>query len=504
MVSAPKHWDLEVDVVIVGSGIGGVTAALVAHDLGLRCVALEKSELLGGGSCMSGGRIWVASNHLQRKEGIVDTREDALTYLRSTSYGRHDEAKAAAFVEQGHVAVDYLEKQTPLRLERDPQWDDYYRHAKGSKPGRAIWPDIKQVEPVMAARDKTQPLLAKARPASAAPGWMQGHALVGPLISACIERQIPFLLESAGRQLIAEGGRVTGLRAEQAGKSVFIRANKAVLIASGGFEWNEEMNKQFMPAPGRVFPTTPPSNTGDGQLMGMELGAAVALMDTTVTMTTAVTLDGQRQAPTLCYNGAAGAIVVNRRGERCATETFYAAPGKAIQAGFPGRESNYINYPMYLIADANAANEKVRAQEHVLRGESLFELAKQLSMDPMVLEASVNRFNHFARQGVDPDFGRGMYDGVYGPLPQPDTSGPVEKPPFFAVRLGMATAGHRGGLVTDPQARVLNVRGQVIPGLYATSNAAAQLAVGAGYTTGQCNSQSLVFGYVAARHIAGK
>ncbi len=508
----PAKWDLEVDLVALGSSSGGLTAALVGHDLGLKVVVLEKDDLIGGGTATSGGVIWAAMTRPQREDGIQDSREEALTFIRSIGFGRHDEVKAAAYVDEAPKALDYLEKRSYMTLARMHAGDDYYRHYPGSKPGRSVSPHPDSVPAFLWEREKTDPLVKKVRHSSLSvtvqppnnpwkfvPLLGGGRSIIGTLAAGCTDRQIPVLTKVRARELVVEDSRVTGIRAERDGRPYFVKARLGVLIATGGFEHNQEMNKRYLPVPGPIIAQTPPSNEGDGHLMGMDVGAATALMDTSIYIATAVPFEaGSVQRASASAFGAPGCIVVNRFAKRCANESFYPGLARAVFAQYPGRESNFINMPMYAIIDATAAGKTPAPT--LKKADTLAALAKELGIDGPTLEATVAHFNEFARQGKDPDFHRGEFPTP--PEAQKDLLGPVEKTPFYAAKLALATVGHKGGLVTNQYAQVLNVRNEVIPGLYATSNAAAHTAVGAGYSSGMANCQSLTFGWVAARHMA--
>lgn len=501
-------WDLEVDLVSLGSSGGGMVAAMVGHDLGLKTALIEKTEQLGGGMAMSGGVVWIPMNSIQKKLGMHDSKELVLRYIRSTSYGRHDEAKAEAYADYAHETMAYLEANTPLKLGREPSGEDYYRHVDGATEGRIVAADHEVMPAILEEWEKKYPLLGKVR---YGPGYNKGwrfvapsgagRPLMGSILVGVLERGIPVLTETKALKLVQEDGRIVGVECEKGGKSFFVRGRIGVLIATGGFEHNAELNKRFLPYAGPFFPITPNCNTGDGHIMGMEVGAALALMDVTIQMGMPVALDGSAPAAGASAPGKAGAIIVNTKGKRVCDETFYAAPGKALRVTFPGRESEYSNYPLWVIADSKAVNPQTKNAPSVVSAPTLRELAQKVGINPEGLEAEVKRFNENARKGVDPDFQRHRKP-AFGPFPEPSQLGPVEQGPFYASRMGMGTAGHQGGLVTNVHGQVLNVRGTPIAGLYATSNAAAYLQFGAGYSSGQSNGNSITFGYLAAKHAA--
>jgi 3-oxosteroid 1-dehydrogenase len=522
----PEKWDKEVDLVSVGSSSGGLTAAIIAHDLGLSTILLEKSEFLGGGTALSGGILWIPFNHHMQAEGIGDSRDEAMLHIRSISMGRHDEEQMATYLDTGPEAVRYLEEHTPLKLAIDASPDYYADLPGGKKHGRQLFPDPATMTPMLTEAAKTHPLLSKVRsdPVPFFLGmrdpWSEGRALIGPLVMACVDRGIEILTGIRAKQLIVQEGKIIGLRAEREGKDFFVKARRGVLLATGGYEWNKEMNCRFMNCPD-LRPITPNSNEGDGHIMGMEVGAAVALMDHSIYQPTykveGEDIEGRPFNRPISY-GYPGSILVNRYGKRCCNESFYPDIGRAMVA-YDKVRAELPNNPLFWIGDQQnvertfinmlAAITPNAAWLH--KADTLPELAQQLGISADVLVETVERFNTNAQEGRDPDFHRGettyetfwgskFYPG-HGPNP---TLGPVGQPPYYGVKLFAGSVGNLGGLVVNKNSQVMNTQGEVIPGLYATSNTTALLSHGFSYTSGACQAKSLIFGYIAARHMAQK
>jgi succinate dehydrogenase/fumarate reductase flavoprotein subunit len=265
-------------------------------------------------------------------------------------------------------------------------------------------------------------------------------------------------------------------------------------------------------------PTTPPSNEGDGQIMGMEVGAATAHMDMSICLPT-IHFPGEESEGKPLYRsitgnlGKPGDIVVNRHGKRCCDESFFPDMGPAFSA-YDTARAELANVPMFWIMDQSfrdkypvgplPAGKDMADWLH--RANTLEELAEQLGLPLDNLNETVERFNTFARDGYDRDFHRGersfeRWDGDPNNKPNPCLAS-LEKPPFYGIEIHLGTVGHRGGLVTNVDAQVMNVRGGAIPGLYGAGNTAAHLAVGFGYTSGVANALSMLAGYMAARHMA--
>ena len=526
----PSKWDLEVDLVAMGSSSGGLTAVIMGHDLGLSTVLLEKSDHLGGGTALSGGVLWIPCNDHIAAEGLSDSREEALTHIRRTSLGRHDEELATTFVDTAAEAVRYMEAHTPLKLTIEASPDYYADLPGGKKRGRQIYPNPKIMIPLLKEAEKNHPLVAQIRPdpipyfCGRRHKWAEGRGIVGGLVLGCIERGINVMTKTRGRQLVLHDGRVVGLRAEKDGKDFFIKARRGVLLASGGYERNPEMNKRFLNAP-ELHGNTPASNEGDGHIMGMEVGAAIALMDHSI-FQPVFHVEGEEIQGRPLYRpidyGYPGNIFVDRHGKRCCNESFYPDIGRA----FVEYDKNFCELahaPLFWIADHPEATRSyttllattTKNPDWLIQADTLPELAAKLGIPADNLVETVNRFNRFAAEGTDPDFhrGEGTYSQYWGSRRDPNFQGdlpfkggpvlgPVETPPFYGIRLELGTVGNLGGLVTNKHAQVVDAEGEPIPGLYGTSNTTALLTHGFMYTTGSCQGKSFVFGYIAARHMA--
>jgi len=527
--NVPQTWDLEVDLVSVGSSGGGLVAAIMAHDLGLSTVVLESADVIGGGTAMSGGVVWIPFNDHMLKAGIPDSRQETLTYIRGISMGHHDEDLLATYLDTGNEMLRYLEQRTPLKMtvETDASRTEYCADRPGGKPmGRKLWPDPETIPPLLEEAAKSDPLVQKVRGDTVKhligprPPWVQGRGLMGCLALACSQRGVNVLFNTRGRQLLVESGRVVGVRAERDGSDFHVRGKRGVLLATGGFEWNEEMNRRYVYSP-PLRATTPPSNQGDGHIMGMELGAATALMGHGI-FYSGIHIPGEYVDGKPGYrpflHGYPGQIMVNRHGRRCCDECFYPDIGRALLA-YDRISGEFANAPLFWICDQSFRDiipvvhlkRGTEVAEWILRADTITELAEGLGIPADNLVDTVQRFNGFAREGRDPDFHRGesTYDRQWGEFAFPGRKpspvlGPLEKPPFYGVRLEFASTGNLGGLVTDTKARVLDVRGDVIPGLYCTSNTQAMLPLGYHYDSGAAQGKSMIFGYIAARHIAGR
>ena len=524
MYDIPEKWDLEVDLVAMGGSSGGLAAVIKGHDLGLSTVLLEKSEYLGGGTALSGGILWVPFNHIMLEEGIEDCKDDAITHIRNTSHGRHDEAIANVFLNAGPDITRYMVEKTPLKLTIDKSTDYYADNPGGKTRGRQLFPDESIMATLLSEAEKDHPILSKVRPdpvpffIGIRGKWAEGRGLIGGLVLGCAERGIDIRTGVRGRRLIMQDGKVIGLRAEQDGKEICIKANKGVLLASGGFEWNQEMATRFINVE-NFRGMSPNSLEGDGHIMGMEAGAAIALMDHAIFQpmfhSKGETVQGKPFYRPISY-GYPGNIIVNRHGKRCCNESFYPDIGRAF-VDYDKNLSQLSNAPLYSIYDHTEVTrsgmimlkELTPDPDWLVQADTLEELAEKFGIPADNLVETVERFNRLSAEGHDPDFHRGesIYNKYWGSKQNEDFSpgpvlGPLETSPYYGIKLDLGSVGTQGGLVTNTDAQVINSQGEVISGLYGTSNTTALLTIGCMYTSGACQSKSLFFGYLAAEHMA--
>jgi len=542
----------EFDIVVAGSGAAGMTAALTAAGLGLSVVVIEKAGSFGGSAARSGGGIWAPGNAVLRAAGVTDTPGQARAYLAHVTGAEVPEPSRAAFLEHGPAMLDLVLARTPLRLAWVPGYADYYPEAPGGLAGG------RSLEPVPFDSRKLGAELAHlARPYLPAPvaitqaeyRWLSlgprhpravtagarvaaraararlrgrriltlGQALAAGLRAGLMASGVPVWLDTPLTGLEVRDGRVTGVHATRDGQPVLVRARRGVLIATGGFERNEEMRRRYQREPaGAQWTTGAPGNTGDGIRAGQDLGAAVALMDD-AWWGPSIPLRG---GPYFCLaeRSLPGCLLVNGAGQRFVNES--APYVDAVHAMYDGNTPDNPHIPAWLVFDQRYRDRYVFAglPPHralprrwyeagaLVRAGDLAGLARAAGVDADGLVKTVTRFNEFAAAGRDEEFGRGdsAYDRYYGdPRVRPNPNlAPLTRPPFYAARLVPGDLGTKGGLRTDERARVLREDGTVIPGLYAAGNASASVMghsyAGAGATIGP----AMTFGYIAARAMA--
>lgn len=547
----------EYDIVVVGSGAGGMTAAITAARKGSSVVLIEKASRYGGSSARSGGGVWIPNNDALRAAGVEDTPEAARTYLHSIIGDVVPAEKIDTYIDRGPEMLSFVQKHSALELQWVPGYSDYYPEAPGGRvggrsveptpfDGRRLGDDLALLEPDYArapknfvitqadykwlnllVRNPRGPL--RAFRVGARFVWanitkkhllVRGQALMAGLRIGLRDAGVPLLLDTALTDLVVEDGAVRGVTVESNGEQQVIRARKGVILASGGFEHNDEMRKKYQRAPiGTEWTVGAKANTGDGILAGQKLGAAVDFMDDAWWGPSFPLTGGPWFA--LSERSLPGCMMVNNAGKRFVNESApYVEATHAMYGGKYGRgDGPGENIPSWLILDQRYRDRYTFAgitprtpfpgrwlkAGVLVKAGSISELAEKIGVPASALTDTVERFNGFARAGKDEDFGRGEsgYDHYYGdPRNKPNPSlGVVDKAPFYAFKVVPGDLGTKGGLVTDVHARVLREDGTVIDGLYATGNVSSPVMghtyAGPGATIGP----AMTFGYLAVLDI---
>jgi 3-oxosteroid 1-dehydrogenase len=560
--SAPE-WDHTVDLLIIGSGAGAMTAAITAYDRGANALLIEKTDRYGGSSAMSGGGLWVPNNHLMAEVGIEDSPAEARRYLEALTAGAVSEERLCAYLETAPEVVSYLTEHTHLKLEALPEYADYYPRVEGSKPGgRALDPKnfdarflgdeflrMRDQNPQMLIMGRIFMTIFEARKLlTRSPGWIlltlkllskyafdvpwrfkskrdrnlsMGNALIGMLRRSLMDRDVPLWLNTAARELVVEKGRVVGVVAEKQGRTICIRATKGVILAAGGFEGNQQMREQYLPEPTRAeWSCANPNNTGDAIQMGLALDSALDLMEQAWWGPVTV-VPGEPNARMLVIEKALpGGVMVNKNGERFVNE---AAPYiDVVNTMYEKNTPEAPCIPAYLVFDAEYRKKypcgpilqasqqpdwalpKAFRRSYLKKSDTVEGLAAQLDIDPVGLTKTVEKMNAYARTGKDLDFQRGetVFDRYYGDEnvePNP-CLGPIATPPFYGIEAYPGELGTKGGLQTDASARVLRESGAPIPGLYAIGNCSASVMGNSYPGAGATLGPATTFGYIAARH----
>ena len=557
-----ERWDESVDLLVIGSGAGGLSAGLRASALGSDVLIVEKGDRYGGSTAMSGGVCWVPNNPYMKKVGIDDNAEDALTYLKAITKGEVSEERLTAYMEGALRALTFFEEETWVRFDALKLYTDYYPEAPGGRPGgrtmesrpfdgaklgeelrelRSPHPQSQILGKFGITAGQAHTLLQHGLKSTLMVMWcfllyalrypkrrkygrdtylVTGNALIGRLRLSLKDRGVPLWLKTAAVELVQDEatGRVLGAVLERDGERVRVEARQGVVLAAGGFSRNLEMRERYQRAPiTDTWSAGNLDNVGDGIRMGVDAGGTLELMKeawwTPVTMVPrselAWVLVVEKNLP--------GTIFVNAQARRFANEAapyidvvvdmYEADETPAVPCSMLFDATYRYKYPVGPIAPGYAMPDsrvprRLRDGNFLYKADTLEELAGQLELDEAALRATVERWNAMSRAGVDEDFGRGdsLSDRYYGdPRVKPNPCmAPIEKPPFYAIKVYPGDLGTKGGLRTDPQARVLTEDDTPVEGLYAVGNCAAAVMgrtyPGAGGTIGP----ALVFGFIAA------
>jgi 3-oxosteroid 1-dehydrogenase len=537
---------LAYDVVVVGSGAAGMTAALRAAKRGLSVLVVEKAPTFGGSTARSGAGIWIPNNAVILGAGVPDTPAKASTYLAAVVGDDVPTAKQQAFLDNGPSMLSFVMANSPLRLRYMAGYPDYYPELPGGMAqGRSVEPDMFDGNLLGDELDNlnapylTAPAglvvfdadykwlnlaLVNVKGAAVAAECVartagallsgkkpltMGQALAGALRAGLAAAGVPVWLDTPLNDLqIDASGRVTGVVVARDGVATAITARRGVLVAAGGFEHNLAMRLAYQEQPiGVDWTVGAKENTGDGIRAGLRAGAATDFLDDSWWGPTIPLPDG----PYFCLaeRTLPGSLMVNQAGVRFVNE---AAPYCDAVHVMYAKDS----IPAWLIFDQNYRNRYLfrdvapllpfppswYSSGAVIKDFTLGGLAAKIGVPASALSGTVARFNGFARTGKDLDFKRGAsaYDHYYtDPAVGPNSClAPLLLPPFYACKIEPGDLGTKGGLRTDARARVLHADGTVIPGLFAAGNSSAAVMghsyAGAGSTIGP----AMTFGYIAA------
>jgi succinate dehydrogenase/fumarate reductase flavoprotein subunit len=564
--SLPQPPIVECDVLVVGSGASGMSAAVTAAAQGLKVIVAEKAPLYGGTTARSGGWLWIPGTMLATEQGIHEPAGAARTYLEHEATTHFDAARVDAFLEHGPKAVQFFTRHTAVQFDMPPLFPDYHAEAPGGLPGgrsmvtrpfdgREGGPSVQQPAPPL-----TQPTVFGMMLGSGKEIWhfmralksltsfvfvakrigrhfmdvllhgrdmrlMNGNALAGRLAKAGMDQGVDVWLKSPVRELLVEGTAVVGAVVEREGVTTLVKARRGVVLAAGGFPHDIQRRRQLFPhAPtGREhFTPSPENNTGDGMRLAEAVGGridatiphAAAWVPTSLTTRS----DGSRGVmPHFIDRAKPGVIAVTKRGARFTNEAdsyhdfvqamVQACRGDAeILAWLLCDHRTLRRYGLGCVAPFPLPICTHLRSGYLKRGASLAELAQAIGVDPSALQATLNEFNRHARSGADPAFGKGSkaYNRYQGDaLNLPNPCvAPVEHAPFYAIKLVIGDIGTFAGLVTDARTRVLDASGAPIPGLHAVGNDAASIMGGNYPGAGITLGPALTFGYIAGNELA--
>lgn len=547
----PESWDSETDLIAIGSGIGGLSAAITAHDCGLGTIVLERSGQVGGVTALSQGQVWIAGNHLAKDLGIEDSADSGYRYLERLAMGYGENEAILNFTVHAREALKYFEDHAGLRMNVIRGCPDYYYGLTNDSvsegrllevapfPGQTLgeeWQPRTRLSPQVPYGLTTQDI-ADAGGLAAMLHWdyelmgrrianderCAGSGLAAYFVKAALDRGIPLETGVSAEELIGDGKRIVGVRAKKDGKDIFIKARKGVVIAVSSYERNQKLEKTLgnqLDPESMLFSAIDGSNIRLAGPFGAKIARVPEISMGGFSVPGEETDEGLpvwRSAMPII--GLPHHIVVNRAGKRFGNEAFYRSFYYMTDM-IDGTNQTHPNSPSWIVIDSQA-REKY-AFVSIMPGQdwpegfgvvadSIEELAQKAGIDPQGLAETITRFNENAENGVDPDFGRGQQpwgawmtgDKTHQPNPN---LGPLVKPPFYAVKMSRmgATGIPAAGLKIDRNANVVGWDDQPLPGLYAAGNSAARMETGAVMQSGISNARGMTYGWLAARHAAGQ
>jgi succinate dehydrogenase/fumarate reductase flavoprotein subunit len=565
MPQGDRSWDVETDLLVIGAGAAGMTAALVAALEGLDVILCEKSDMVGGTTATSAGTVWIPGNRQGQLAGTPDTVDAARTYLAAI-LGKHaTDERLDTFLKLGPIVLDYLEQKTSVRFAAPPVHPDYKQlpgaaiggRALGAVPfdGHKLGDDFVRVRPprrefmvlggMMVGKADIPALLAPFR------NWtnfrhvaglltrhvldrisykrgtrlIMGNALVARFLDSIRRAGVNLRFETGLREVICDGDAVIGAALASTSGEVAIRARKGVVLATGGIGWSRELRERLFPDAARRFPLAPSSNTGDGILAAERVNAVIErdLDSPALWMPSSVMTqpDGHVSVfPHIMLDRAKpGLLAVNKSGRRFVNEADSYHDFVAAMLGSNAPDSSAT--PAFLICDhtfirdfgiglvhpgTKNLNEFLQAN-YLIEGETIEALAGKIGVDGDQLGRTVERYNHYAETGVDEDFGRGSselnrFNGDPQSKPNPCLRR-IGPGPYYSVAVWPSDLASSAGVRTDSCARVLSHEGKVLPGLYAVGTDSSSIFRGTYPGPGTMIGPAIVFGWCAAMDAAG-
>lgn len=559
------HWDEDIDVLVFGSGAGGMSAALFAAKKGIKVLLCEKTSVLGGTTATSGGIAWIPNSEQAKAAGIEDSVEKARSYIKHElgKYYRSD--LMDAFLTSGPRALAELEKDTEVKFDLIP-WPDYHANQVDALPeggrsvetrrfdGRKLGKDFELVRPPI----KTLMLFGKLsvdkrkvddflNPFRSVSGFFRvigtfirfaidllsysrgtdigaGSALIARLLYSLRERKVPIWTDSPLVGLIGDSNGIQGAVVERNGKKVRVRARRGVILATGGFPRSPELRAEFGASHPHDQTSAYEGNVGDGINAARRIGGVV---DTDLKgpgiwspMSKFVDKDGKENTILYGYldRGRPGLIAVDAQGRRFVNEanSYHDIVEAMFERGVDANARFYFicdrkfvwKRGLGLIRPFRVSLKRFIDAEYITVADTLPELARRIGIDADTLVESVNKHNGYARTGKDLEYGKGddPYNRMFGDpnvKPNPNLS-PIESPPFVALRVYPGTLGTAIGLKTNADAQVMNASGEPIPGLYACGNELASIMRGFYPAGGISIGPAITFAYRAIDHASSR
>jgi succinate dehydrogenase/fumarate reductase flavoprotein subunit len=550
---------IECDVLVAGSGAGGLAAAVTARKHGLEVMVAEKEPLFGGTTARSGGWLWIPNHPMQASIGVKDSLEEASTYLLHEAGEKFDPERVDAFLGAGPRMVDWFQRETALRFDPSATFSDYHPDAPGGKPGgrsivasafdgRELGPMLGKLRPPLPELTVFGVMIGSGAELTHFMRWSKslasaafvarrlvghgcarlfygrgvrltnGNALAGRLLKSAMDAGVELWNRSSLVEVSRANSRVEGAVVQREGKTIQVKTRKGVVLACGGFPQDPGRKARLFTHADHHSPA-PPGNTGDGLRIAEGAGARIdeSLPNAAawVPVSQVPRADGSHGLfPHFIDRAKPGVIAVTPKGRRFVNEgnSYH----DFVQALFAQKETS-----AWLVTDHRA----IRAyglgfvkpfplplgphlrSGYLKRASSLDELAQKLDIDVKTFTETLKRYNEAARSGSDPDFGKGStaYNRFYGDTgikPNPCVA-PIVAAPFYAVKVLVGDLGTYAGIATNGHAQALDANKRPIPGLYAVGNDALSIMGGNYPGPGITLGPAMTFGWIAGRHLAG-
>ena len=566
-MSAPADGET-VDLVVIGAGAAGMTAALTAAVEGLNVLLCEKADQLGGTTATSAGTIWIPGSTHSVRAGVPDTVERARTYLDSVIGQREDRTLHGlreAFLTSAACAIDYLEQHGDLAFTAAAMHPDYLsNHAGAALGGRALnampfdgrllgrdfkrirsaRPELTVLGGMMVSKADIPALLKPLASASnvrhvagllirhasdrlrhrRGTRLVMGNALVARLFSSLRKQSVPIRFGTGLVELTLRDGRVTGAVVQDASGRRPVIARHGVVLATGGVGWNADLRRRLFPAAAAQHSLAPVTTTGDGMIAAEQAGALPASGPGTGGLWMPVSeMTPRRGAPALFPHiildrAKPGLLAVNHTGRRFTNEadSYHAFVEAMLANGCTPAQPAYLvcdrafirDYGIGFIHPGTRRVGRFVRSGYLIEAQDASALAARIGADAAILGETLTAYNRDAITGIDEAFGRGSSDlnRFNGdPANQPNPCmRPISPGPLYAVAVWPADLASSSGLRIDTHARVLRSDGEVLPGLYACGNDATSIFEGTYPGPGTTLGPALVFGWRAAMHAAGR
>jgi succinate dehydrogenase/fumarate reductase flavoprotein subunit len=552
--------DVECDLLVAGSGAGGMAAAIAARRHGLEVIVAEKEPLYGGTTARSGGWLWIPNHSMQASIGVKDSLEEASTYLLHEAGEKYDPERVNAFLTAAPRMVDWFQRETVVRFDPSATFSDYHPDAPGGKAGgrsmvasafdgRALGPLLDKLRPPLPELTVFGVMIGSGVELTHFMRWSKslisaafvarrllghgcarlfygrgvrltnGNALAGRLLKSARDCGVELFESTSVQELIFQGGGVKGAKLIRNGQPISVKARKGVVLACGGFPQDSERKNRLFSHADQHFSPAPPGNTGDGLRLAETVGARIdeSLPNAAawVPVSRVPREDGSFGLfPHFIDRAKPGVIAVTPQGERFVNEgnSYH----DFIQALLKANERS-----AWLITDHRALRAyglgfvKPRPlpiaphlkSGYLLRAGSFEELARLMNVTEKNFIETLSKYNDAARSGTDPDFGKGgtAYNRFYGdPEIRPNPCiAPIVTPPFYAVKVLIGDLGTYAGIATNAHAQVLDANKRPIAGLYAAGNDSLSIMGGSYPGPGITLGPAMTFGWIAGRHAAG-